>query len=110
MRLICQASIRGASASLPSRRPACTQALSGDQRLRCCASACAAAAQPEDLDVKMPWVHGMSWIQEPGWPFWRLPKEKGGEEEEDEGRAPYPTWVGDKCAHAIHGHGVHRIA
>ena len=45
----------------------------------------------------MPWVHGMSWIQEPAWPYWRLPKEKGGEEEDD-GRSPYPMWVGDKCA------------
>ena len=58
------------------------------------------AAQPEDLDVKMPWVHGMSWIQEPAWPYWRLPKEKGGEEEDD-GRSPWPTWVGDKCARPL---------
>lgn len=48
----------------------------------------------------MPWVHGMSWIQEPAWPYWRLPKEKGGEEE-DVGRSPYPTWVGDKCARQL---------
>ncbi|KAK9843477.1 hypothetical protein WJX81_004550 [Elliptochloris bilobata] len=39
---------------------------------------------PEDLDTKMPWVHELSWIQEPEWPYWRLRKDKVDEDD--------PTW------------------